>query len=89
MRIPGERVKATRLVLGGRFVVAVEGEMVIPPDDPSEPCYESETVELVREVAERAERGDTTWLAQHGQVYELIGSGGREGDGQRVPFVPF
>jgi hypothetical protein len=75
MRIPGERVKATRLVRGGRYVVAVEVEMVIPPDDPSEPCYESETVELVREVAERAERGDTTWLAQHGQVYELIGSG--------------
>jgi hypothetical protein len=74
MRIPGERVKATRLVRGGRYVVAIEVEMVVPPDDPSEPCYESETVELVREVAERAERGDTSWLTQHGQVYELIGS---------------
>ena len=49
--------------------------MVIPPDDPSEPCYESETVQLVREVTEHAERGDTAWLERHGQVYELIGPG--------------
>ena len=53
--------------------MAVEIEMVIPPDDPSEPGYESETVQLVREVAERAESGDTAWVDQHGQVYELIG----------------
>ncbi len=73
MRIPGERVKATRLVRGGRYVVAMEVEMVIPPDDPSEPCYESDVVELVREVADHAERGDTDWLQRYGQVYELIG----------------
>ena len=75
MRIPGERVKATRLIRGGRHVVAIEVEMVIPEDDPGEPCYESETVRLVREVEERAERGDAAWLAQHGQVYEWIGPG--------------
>ena len=75
MRIPGERVKSTRLVRGGRYVVAVEVEMVIPPDDPSEPCYESETVELIREITERAKVGDTAWLEQRGEVYELIGSG--------------
>lgn len=77
MRIAGERVKTTRLVRGGRYIVAVEVEMVIPPDDPSEPCYESGTVQLVREIAEHAESGDTDWLEQHGQVYELIGSGRR------------
>ena len=55
--------------------MAVEVEMVIPPDDPSEPCYESETVQLVREIAEHAEQGDAAWLGRHGQVYELIGSG--------------
>jgi len=82
MRIPGERVKATRLIRGGRYVVAVEVEMVIPPDDPSEPCYESETVQLVREIAEHASRGDTGWLEQHGQVYELIGAGQRPAQAQ-------
>ena len=77
MRIPGERVKATRLVRGGRYIVAVEVEMVIPPDDPSEPCYESETVQLVREIAEHAEHADVAWLERRGQVYELIDSGSR------------
>jgi len=52
--------------------VAVEVEMVIPTDDPSEPCYEAEAVQLVREVAEHADRGDTAWLEQRGQVYELM-----------------
>ena len=74
MRIQGKRLKRTRLVQGGRFVVAVEVEMVIPPDDPSEPCYEAETVQLLREVAEHAARGDREWLRDHGTVYELLGA---------------
>ncbi len=74
MRIEGSRVKRTRLVQKGRYVVAVEVEMVIPPDDPSEPCYDAETVALLREVAEHAERGDVDWLRRHGRVYELVDS---------------
>ena len=50
MRIPGERIKRTRLIQTDKFVVAVEVEMVVPVDDPSEPCYESETVEYLRQV---------------------------------------
>lgn len=76
MRIPGERIKTTRLIRGGRFVVAIDVEMVIPVDDPDEPCYEAETVQLVREVADHAERGDVSWLERHGEVYELIETGG-------------
>ena len=72
MRIDGKRIKRTRLIHKGRYVVAVDVEMVIPPDDPSEPCYESETVEFLKEVAERAEQGDMNWLLQHGQVYEQV-----------------
>ena len=75
MRIPGERVRTTRLIRGGRYVVAVEVDIVIPPDAPDEPCYEAEPVQLVRKIAELAKRGDTDWLKQHGQVYELIRSG--------------
>jgi len=74
MRVPGERVKRTRLIQTDRYVVAVEVEMVIPVDDPSEPCYESETVQLLREVKERAERGDVTWLTQKGKVYAAVGA---------------
>jgi hypothetical protein len=74
MRIAGQRIKRTRLIQTDRYVVAVEVEMVIPPDDPSEPCYESETVQLLREVKEHAERGDVAWLSQRGKVYAALGA---------------
>jgi hypothetical protein len=72
MRIPGKRVPRTRLVRTRDFVVAVEVEAVIPEDDGSEPCYEAETVQLLREVAEHAEQGDIEWLRQHGRVYQVL-----------------
>jgi len=74
MRIQGKRIKRTRLIRGGRFVVAVEVEMVVPPDDPSEPCYEAETIQMLRNIAEHAARGDRQWIQQHGAVYELVDS---------------
>jgi hypothetical protein len=46
--------------------------MVIPVDDPSEPCYESETVQLLREIKERAEQGDVEWLSKKGKVYAAL-----------------
>lgn len=72
MRIAGERLKRRRLIEGGRFIVAIDVEIVIPHDDDSEPCYESETVELLKQVAEHAESGDRPWLLKHGTVYELV-----------------
>ena len=72
MRIPGQRVKRTRLVQTDRLIVAVEGEMVIPESDPSEPCLESETVELLRAVHEHAVDGDIAWLKTRGKVYQLV-----------------
>lgn len=72
MRIPGERVKRTRLVHTDKFVIAVEVEMVIPIDDPSEPCYESETVQFLRDIKEHAERGDVAYLTQKGKVYTAM-----------------
>ena len=69
MRIPGRRIKRTRLIQTDKLVVAVEVELVYPPDDPSEPCYESETVQLLREVKEHAEREDIDWLRTRGKVY--------------------
>jgi hypothetical protein len=72
MKLSGRRIKRTRLVRAGRYVVAVEVEAVVPDDDPSEPCYEAETVRLLREVAEHAESGDVDWLTGRGAVYELV-----------------
>ena len=74
MRVEGERVKRTRLIQTDRYVVAVEVELVIPPDDPDEPCYEAETVQLLRQVREHAERGDEDWLRRHGKVYVAAGA---------------
>jgi len=71
MGIPGERIKRTRLIQTDSYVVAVEVEMVIPADDP---CYESETVELLREIKEHAERHDLTWLKGKGKVYAALGA---------------
>lgn len=72
MQIPGQRIKRTRLIQTEKYVVAVEVEMVVPVDDPSEPCYEPETVELLRAVKEHAERGDVDWLSQRGKVYAAL-----------------
>lgn len=72
MRIPGKRIKRTRLIQSEKYVVAVEVEMVVPLDDPSEPCYEAETVQLLREIKEHAEQGDVNWLIRHGKVYAAV-----------------
>lgn len=74
MQIAGERIKRTRLIQTEQYVVAVEVEMVIPADDPSEPCYEPETLKFLREVKERAERAELSWLQQHGKVYAAVGA---------------
>ena len=72
MRIQGERIKRVRLIQTDNFVVAVEVEMVIPVDDPSEPCYEPETIRFLRDVKEHAEQGDVTWLKSYGKVYTAM-----------------
>ena len=74
MRIAGKRLKKTRFIQTDKYVVAVEVEMVIPVDDPSEPCYEAETVQFLREVKERAEGDEVGWLKQHGKLYAAVGA---------------
>ncbi len=72
MSIPGQRIKRTRLIQTDKFVVAVEVEMVVPADDPNEPCYESETIQLLRQIKEHAEREDVAWLTKKGKVYAAV-----------------
>jgi hypothetical protein len=60
------------LVQTAEYVVAVEVEMVVPNDDPSEPCYEAETIQLLREISERANRGELDWIKAHGKVYRAV-----------------
>ena len=72
MHIPGKRIRRTRIVRTDRYVVAVEVDDVIPDADPSEPCYEPHTVELLRQVELHAKTGDIDWLKQHGKVYAAV-----------------
>jgi len=74
MRIAGQRIKRTRLIQSEKYVVAVEVEMVIPADDPSEPCYEADTVAFLKEVQEHADHGDLAWLTARGKVYAAVGA---------------
>lgn len=72
MHMPGKRVKRTRYVHTDKYIIAVEVEAVIPDADPSEACYEPETVDLLRQIEEHAHRGDLDWLKQHGKVYAAL-----------------
>jgi hypothetical protein len=72
MNIPGQRIQRTRWIHTDEYVIAVEVEMVIPVDDPSEPCLEPETITHLKEVKERAEKGDVDWLKKHGKVYAAL-----------------
>jgi hypothetical protein len=72
MRIPGQRIKRTRLIQTEKYVVAVEVEMVVPTDDSSEPCFESETIALLREIKDHAEQQDLPWLKERGKVYAAL-----------------
>ena len=66
------RIKQIRLIQTDKYVVAVEVEMVVPADDPSEPCYEVKTVQFLKKVKERAEHGDVKWLKKYGKVYAAV-----------------
>jgi len=66
------RIITRRYLIGDHAWVAVEVEMVIPESDPSEPCLESEAVELLREVHEHAIEGDIAWLKTKGKGYQLV-----------------
>lgn len=77
MQTPGERMKWTRLIQSDKYVVAVEVEVVLFADDPSDPCYEPETILLLDQIQQRADDGDVNWLRQHGVVYEAIGAAKR------------
>jgi hypothetical protein len=69
MEFDGERVTEVRWIHAGPCVVRVEVEAVVLKDDPSEPCFEPNTVAFLRKVHEHAEAGDAEWLKKVGDVY--------------------
>ena len=74
--ISGKRIKRTRFIQTDRFVVAVNVEAVIPDEDPSEPCFEPDTVELLRNVeSRRYAKRQLTWFRREPEVRWLNGFG--------------
>jgi len=72
MKIPGKRIHKTRFIQTAKYVVAVDVELVYPKDDPSETCYEAETLHLLAKIQEKAESEDVEWLLKRGKVYRLV-----------------
>jgi len=72
MQVEGQRVKRRRWIRGGTYIVEVEVDAVIPIDDPSEACYEPQTVAFLREVQQKAEAGELEWLKRVGTVYARV-----------------
>ena len=72
MRIAGRRVERTSLMQTDRLIVVVEVEMAIPESYPRQPCLESETFELRREVHEHVVEGDIARLKTKDEVYLLV-----------------
>jgi hypothetical protein len=70
--MPGERVVRKRFIQTDKYVVVIDVEMVLPPEDPDEPCYETETLEFIQSVRRHAECGDLDWLKTHGRVYVAL-----------------
>ena len=66
------REKRKRWVQRGQYAVEVEVEVMYPADDPSEPCLEPATVRWLDEIAQRAERGDITYLRSVGRVFQAV-----------------
>lgn len=72
MKIEGQRVRRTRWIHAGPCVVQVEVDAVIPDEDPSEACFEPQTVRFLKEVHDHAAAGDVEWLKGIGRVYVAV-----------------
>ncbi|MCR4317885.1 MAG: hypothetical protein NUW37_16200 [Planctomycetes bacterium] len=72
MKIPGKKVRRRRIVRTDKYVVILEVDAIIPDFDPSEACFEPETVKFLKEVEDRAKADDVDWLKERGQVYQAL-----------------
>jgi len=71
-RLPGRRKTRSHWVQCGRLAVLVAIEVIFPDEDPSEPCFEPDTVRKLDEIARRAEAGDLGYLRTVGRVFEEV-----------------
>lgn len=58
-----------KLVHTEKYIVAVETNWIYPEDDRNEPCMTAESVNLLKEVEERANNDDYYWLKKSGFTF--------------------
>ena len=69
MKIPGKRIKVIRWIEGNLCALRAEVDAVIPDAEPSEPCFELESIRLLDHLQELADAGKIEELEKHGTVY--------------------
>jgi hypothetical protein len=70
---PSSRVeKSVEWISAGDFAVAVDVELVYPPDAPHEPCFRPETIRRLEHLRHCAERGQIAELERAGRVYRRV-----------------
>jgi hypothetical protein len=75
--VQGRRIRRTRWIRTDRLFVPVEVEAVVPDADATEPVFEPQTVERLREIEKHVIAGDVDWLAtRHVHAYPMLQSGG-------------
>lgn len=68
-RLPGRRETRHRWLHSRGLEVLIEYEVVIPDEDPSEPCLEPDTIQRLVEIARRADAGDIDYLRTIGLIF--------------------
>jgi len=69
MNIEGETIRVWRWVHSGPIAVHVQVDAIIPHDDSSEPCLTRDVIRHLDYLQQLANDGDTTKLAEFGEVY--------------------
>lgn len=68
-RLPGRRETRHRWLHSRGLAGLIEYQVVIPDEDPSEPCLESDTIRRLVEIARPADAGDVAYLRTIGLIF--------------------
>ncbi len=64
--------RTTQWCQGSSYAVAVDVEVIFPPDDPAVPCLKPETIRFLEHLSESAAAGDVETLRKAGTVFRRI-----------------
>lgn len=71
MELTGERITTTKWIEGDTFALRVRVEAIIPIEDPTEHCYEPQTLRHLSHLQELANAGDIETLSNYGDIFVI------------------